>query len=236
MATRSRISKKKQQQMVRQTVLIIVTAIALLAAFIFYIMPQFIRLADGFLNGSSGILEDQDQVPPQTPILSAPVSATNSASLPVSGVGEAGSQVVLVLNGETLDEVEIDDEGEFKFKVPLSEGENAMAVYSIDEAGNESVQTREYKVFLDTEAPSLELEDLEDGKTIELRKNQITNIKGTTEPQAKVFINDRLVYAKSDGSFSMSYKLEEGDNQLKFRVVDKGGNQSEKEITLKFRF
>jgi uncharacterized protein YfaP (DUF2135 family) len=233
---RSRISKKQQQKMVRQTVLIVIIAISLLATFIFFIMPQFIRLADGFLNGASGLIESQDQVPPQTPVLAAPVSATNSASLPISGMGEAGSQAVLVVNGERLKDVKIDDRGEFGFTVLLTEGENALAVFSIDEAGNESVQTREYSVQLDTSAPEIEIESPEDGTTIELRKNQITLIEGTTEPKAKVFINDRLVYAKSNGSFSMNFKLEEGENILKFRVEDRGGNISEKEIVVKFRF
>lgn len=233
---RSRISRKQQQKMVRQTALIIVLAVSLLASFIFFIMPQFIRLADGLLNGSGGLIESQDEVPPQTPILSAPVAATNSAELPVSGVGEAKSQVVLVLNGERLEDVEINDKGEFKFTVPLTEGENALAVFGVDEAGNESVQTREYTVQLDTEAPGIEIESPTDGTEIELRKNQITTIKGFTEPKSKVFINDRLVYAKADGSFTMSLNLEEGENKLIFKVEDRGGNVSEKEITVKFRF
>ncbi|MBU2543486.1 hypothetical protein KJ707_02910 [Patescibacteria group bacterium] len=234
--TRSRLSRKQQQQMMHQTVLIVVVALSLLVAFIFFIMPQFLSLADSILNGPSILNEDQDQIPPQTPILAVPVSATNSASLLISGIGEMASQAVLVLNGEKLEEVKIDDKGEFKFKVSLIEGGNALAVYSIDEAGNESVQTREYKVTLDTEAPVLEVSSPEDGSTIELRKNQIITIIGTTESQAKVFINDRLVYAKADGSFSMSYKLEEGENKLKFKAIDRGGNESEKEITVKFRF
>lgn len=233
---RSRISRKQQQKIVRQTALIIAITISLLATFIFFIIPQFIRLADGFLNGSGSLIEEQDQVPPQTPVLAAPVAATNSASLPITGFGEAGSKVVLVVNGERLEDANINDRGEFKFTVPLTEGENELAVFGIDEAENESVQTREYRVLLDTQAPQIELESPRDGDNIELRKNQITTIKGTTESKAKVFINDRLVYAKSDGSFSMSFKLEEGENKLKFRVEDRSGNVSEKEIAVNFRF
>lgn len=222
--------------MIKQTIFIVVVAISLFATFIFFIMPQFIRLADSFLNGNDLISESQDQVPPQTPVLAAPISATNSASLPISGVGEAGSQVVLMVNGERLEDVKIDDLGEFEFSVPLVEGENTLVVFSIDEAGNESVKTREYKVELDTLAPKIELESPQDGANIDLRKNQITTIKGMTEPKAKVFINDRLVYARADGSFSMSFKLEEGENKIKFKVEDKATNISEKEITVKFRF
>ncbi len=233
---RSRISRKQQQKLVRQTVLIAMTAIILLAAFLFFIMPQFIRLADQFFNGTDIASEAQDQVPPQAPILAAPILATNSASLHITGVGEAGSQAVLVVNGERLEDITIDDLGEFEFLVTLVEGENALAVFSIDEAGNESVKTREYQVELDTVAPKIELENLQDGANIDLRKNQIITIKGVTEPKAKVFINDRLVYARADGSFSMNFKLEPGENKIKFRVEDKGGNISEKEITVKFRF
>lgn len=233
---RSRLTKKQQQTMLKQTVLIAGIALALLATFIFVIMPNFIRLADGFLNGSSGLTQEEDQIPPQTPVLSAPVAATNSAQLPISGVGEAESQVVLVLNGERLDDKKIDDEGKFNFEVPLTEGQNSLSVYSVDDADNESVQTREYQVTLDTKAPEIEVSQPEDGSTIELRKNQITTIVGKTEPQAKVFINERLVYARADGSFSMSYKLEEGENTLKFKVQDQANNVSEKEVKVAFHF
>mgnify|MGYP005838100625 CR=1 FL=1 len=233
---RSRLSRKQQQKMKRQTVIIILVAIALFLAFIFVIMPQFIRLADNVLNGNEAIITDQDQVPPQVPILSAPVAATKSASLPLSGYGEAGSKVVLVINGERYDEVKINEDGSFKLMAELTEGENSLAVFSIDDADNESVKTREYQVDLDTAAPAIDIENPEDGSTVELRKNQITVIKGVTDPQAKVFINDRLVYAQKDGSFQMSFKLEEGDNKLMFRVEDPAGNTSEKEINVKFRF
>lgn len=233
---RSRLSRRQQQKMKRQTVIIILVAIALFLAFIFVIMPQFIRLADNVLNGNEAIIADQDQVPPQVPILSAPVAATKSASLPLSGYGEAGSKVVLVINGERYDEVKINEDGSFKLMAELTEGENSLAVFSIDDADNESVKTREYQVDLDTAAPAIDIENPEDGSTVELRKNQITVIKGVTDPQAKVFINDRLVYAQKDGSFQMSFKLEEGDNKLMFRVEDPAGNTSEKEIKVKFRF
>jgi hypothetical protein len=232
---RSRITQKKQQQMVRQTIMVIVITMVILVAFIFVIMPRFILLADKIFN-SEVISENGDHVPPQAPILAAPISATNSATLPISGVGEAESKVILVLNGVQSDETQADQEGEFKIEVPLTEGENALAVYGVDEAGNESVQTREYRVILDTTAPEIEIETPTDGSSVELRKNQVITVKGKTEPRAKVFINDRLVYAKEEGDFVMNYQLEEGENTLKFKVEDQGGNVSQKEIKVSFRY
>lgn len=234
--SRSRLSRRQQKRMLRQSVFYLILTVIIAAVFIFIVMPGFVQLADVIFNKSGGETENQDQVPPPAPVLSALISATNSAMLPVNGVGEAGSKAVLILNGKRLEELEIDKDGKFKFRVPLTEGENVLVVYSLDEVGNESVKTREYDVKLDTQAPEIELEYPQDGEQIELRKNQIITVTGMTEAKAKVFINDRLVYAREDGSFSMSYKLEEGDNTLKFRVLDQGGNTSEKEIKVNFRF
>lgn len=231
---RSRLTKRQQRQMMRQTVYYAGLAIIVTVVFIFFVMPRFITLADKLFNRDA-VVNSEDQVPPPTPILSAPVDATNSATLPISGFGEAGAKAVLVLNGEELDEVVINEEGDFEFDVTLEDGENSLLVYSVDENDNESVKTRSYQVILDQEAPSIEIEQPTDGQQIELRKNQVTTILGKTEPNSRVFINDRLVYPNSEGGFNMSYQLQEGENTLKFRVIDQAGNTAEKEIKVNFR-
>lgn len=233
---RSRFSKRQQQKIVRQSIFFMALAIAILAAFIFYAVPNFIYLTDVIFNSSSSNNQSQDQVPPPAPVLAAPVAATNSATLPISGVGEVKSEVILIINGRSLEEVEINADGKFEFKVPLTEGENKLTVYSRDEAGNESVKTKEYLIELDTRAPQIEIEYPDDGAQIELRKNQVIIIQGQTEPRARVFINDRLVYAREDGSFLMNYQLAEGENAIKFKVIDRGGNESQNEIKVKFRY
>lgn len=232
---RSRLTKRQQQKMVRQTIWITLTSVALLAAFIFFIIPQLIRFAGNVLDSGS-LIETEDQVPPQVPVLSAPPTATNSATLPISGAGEAEAEAVLVVNGQEIERVTINGEGEFELEAPLTEGENSLVVYSVDQAENDSIQTKKYKITLDTTAPTIELEQPQDGDSFELRKNQLLEIKGQTEPQTKVYINNRLVYADGEGYFSTKHQLSEGENKLKFRVVDRGGNIAEKEITVSFRY
>lgn len=230
----SRLARQEQKKIVEQTLVIAAIAILVLLAFLFFILPQVVRFAATVLDRNP-IAEPGDTIPPQPPVLSAPVSATNSALLPISGVGEAKAEAVLVLNGSELERLDINDEGDFSFDVPLSEGENVLLVYSVDEAGNESIKTKEYKVMLDTEAPTITIEEPTDGTTIELRKNQNVLIKGTTESNAQVYINDRLVYARSDGSFNTTHQLQEGENKLSIRAVDQAGNQTEQSLTVTFK-
>ncbi len=230
---RSRLTKRQQKKLVRQTVLIVLAAILLLAGFIFLIVPLLVRLTGMVFDGGS-ILES-DTIPPQPPVLASPTNATNSATLPISGVGEAGAKAVIVLNGERLADVEIDDEGEFEYRLPLTEGENKLTVFSVDEAENESVRTRDYLIELDTEAPMIEIESPAEGSTVELRRNQLTTIRGKTEPNARVSIDGRLVYANAEGNFSSTYELKEGENKIEIRATDRGGNESEKVLTVTFR-
>lgn len=231
----SRLAKKQQKKLAQQTVLIIFIIFALILGFLFLVLPNIVRVAFNVLDGDV-ITNSSDNIPPQIPILNAPVEATHSGSINLSGFGEAKSEVILVLNGEEVEKKTISDEGEFSFDVTLTEGENTITTYAIDEAQNESFTSRKYNIILDTQSPTIEIETPENDSRITLRKNQITAVKGTTEPNAKVYIGGRLSFANSEGNFAGTYSLTEGDNKILIRSVDKAGNQSELELTINFAY
>ncbi len=63
--------------------------------------------------------------------------------------------------------------------------------------------------------------------------NQSTiTLTGKTIPGAEIFINDIQLRAKSDGLFSATINLEEGENVLIVIANDDQGNYLEKEITV----
>lgn len=229
----SRLVRKEQKKLTQQTLIFAALTIGIFLLFIFVIMPAVVRFFFSFID-KEGVFEPADSIPPQTPVLEAPISATNSASIQIKGIGEANTQVVILLNDQEKDKVEINSEGQFEYKLLLHKGDNDLTVYGLDEAGNESVKTRNYNILMDNEAPKIEIETPTDGEKIDLKKNEVIEVKGKTEEQAKVYINDHLTYAKSDGSFSSRYQLKEGDNVIKIKVIDKAGNTSEKEIKVKF--
>jgi len=229
----SRLVRKQHKQLVRQTVWSSIIGIVLVLAFIFWVLPNSVRLLGLLLDTT--LIEETDAIPPQVPILSQPNKATGETPLLVKGFAEPDSQVIFVLNGGQLDPVVVGEEGTFEQSLPLTEGDNIFLAYSKDEAENESRETKLYEVALDTEPPAIALDELADGTQIVGKDNRQLVIQGVTEPQARVHINDRPVLANSQGAFRSSYRLNEGDNELLFKVVDLAGNENELTLTVKFK-
>jgi len=203
--------------------------------FVFVIMPRAINIFFGFLGTGDINFKEEDNVPPQIPIVLPLPESVKESALMIEGYGEAESMVIIIKNGEEVDEIKVDDDGSFKYEANLSEGENKIGFYGKDEAENES-DVKEVFVTLDMESPTLELENLENGQEILLKENQSYLIKGKTEPHASLSINDRSGYVDGEGNFKVSYYLQEGDNELKFIIEDKAGNVTEQTLNIKFRY
>lgn len=230
----SRLVKREEKKLSKQAFTFIFFGLLILILFIFVIVPNIIRFFFSVIDKETPTLQ-ADTIPPQTPVLSAvPPEATMSASLSFTGYAEPKSKVVFLVNESETSEVDVDDQGQFTYDLHLQNGENTISLYGVDAAGNESLKTRSYQVAQDNEAPSIEIEQPADGSTIELKKNRTTTIKGKTEVGARLTLNGRSILLNADGSFSSTYYLDEGDNELTFTAVDKAGNQTEKKIKVTF--
>jgi hypothetical protein len=228
----SRLAKREQKKLSQQIIMFLVGAVAIVLLFWFVVLPATIKFVAS-LGGSENTGGD-DTLPPQVPIFSAPLTATSSAKIILSGFGEAGSELVILQGGTEKTRVTIGDDGSFGLTMQLEPGENVLSGYSVDQTGNESAESKRYTVVFDDEPPELEITEPVDGANITLRKNQLTTIKGTTDENARVELNGRLVYASADGTFSTTYQLSEGDNQLLFKAIDEAGNTTEKTIKVTF--
>jgi len=138
------------------------------------------------------------------------------------------------LNGNQVNEAIVNEDGQFNQLVQLNEGDNQLAIYAVNKSGTESLQTKTYQVIFDDEPPIINIIEPTPDSVIELKRNRSTTIIGETEPLSKVYLNERLILVGEDGQFSSSYYLDEGENNLKFLVIDRAGNQSELEIKVKF--
>lgn len=231
----SRLAKKEQKKLMTQTALTLSLVVVIILVFLFFVLPNIVRVAFNVLDADP-IAKSEDTLPPQIPILEAPVEATFSSQIKLSGYGEAKSEIILVVNGNEVDKKIIADDGTFSLDVTLTDGENTITTFSKDEAQNESSASKKFIVILDTTVPTIEIESPQDGERITLRKNQITTIKGKTEPRAKVFIDSRLVLADQEGNFQGNYNLQEGDNKIIIRAIDLAGNQSESSLLVNFAY
>ena len=228
----SRLAKKQQKKLTKQTILLVVMSIIVVALFVFVVVPNVIRLFFKMIDSGSPF-EQQDTIPPQPPMIQSPTDATSSAKLKISGYGEPEAEVVFVINNKEQDKEKIDQEGEFEALVKLNLGENELNLYSVDKAGNESL-SRSFNILVDTQKPTIDLESPEDGQKFEDEQNRVIEVKGTTEAKAKVYLNGRMTTADSEGNFNHRYRLEEGENKLEIRAVDKAGNEEKTEITVEY--
>lgn len=220
--------------MLRQSALLIFFTIVFLSAFLFFVLPFSLRIYTAFTQ-KSGTFGEKDTIPPQTPVLFALPEATNSAELTVSGFGEASTEMTLVNNGTAAQQVTADAAGEFTFSpLQLTPGENQISVLSQDAEKNESTSNTQ-TVFFDTKAPTLTVSEPQDGTTITRRREQVITVKGVSDPNARITLNDKLLFVDRDGNFSGTFQLSEGDNTLKLRAVSAAGNAIEQEVKVAFR-
>jgi len=226
----SRKVKQEQSSVLRQTILIGVAGVVLLLVS-FVVIIGFIR----FIGYSSNTpIAIEDGVLPQVPHFSAPVEATSSAELTLTGFTTPKAKVYLLKNGSVDKSVDADDSGNFTIEVTLDQGENKFSGYAKNGELESAVSTQFMTIF-DNQKPEIEVTEPTDNQTVQGKKSQNVTVKGKTKPGAKVYLNDRLIFIGDDGIFDTTQRLENGTNSLSFKVIDMAGNQTEKAITINFQ-
>jgi len=190
----------------------------------------------GGLNGD-GSSDDlvSDNIPPPPPQIALLPEATNSASLEIVGDAELDSTLILFLNGIEIKKILIGNEGKFRIgPIKLDEGENNLFAKAVDLAGNESQESVRQIIFFDKEPPTLEIESPQNGDSFFDDQKEIT-IKGKTEKDAIVNINERKVIVNLEGEFESVYSLSEGTNEILIVSSDKAGNKTQESLKVYYR-
>ena len=111
------------------------------------------------------------------------------------------------------------------------------------ESSPEEVRPSEEKILqTETESVSLSESAVEEGIFLEVQSPSngatVTDYKlvvsGITAANAEVFINESELTADSQGNFSITITLEEGENIVVITVSDEDGNYTEKELTVTY--
>ena len=176
-----------------------------------------------------------DNIPPPPPQIAPLPEATNSASLAIVGNAELDSTLILFLNGIEVKKISVGGEGEFRVgQIKLDEGENNLFAKAVDLAGNESQESVRQIIFFDKEPPILEIEFPKNGDSFFDDQKEIT-IKGKTEKDAIVNINERKVIVDLEGEFESIYSLSEGTNEILIVSSDKAGNKTQEGLKVNYR-
>lgn len=234
---RSRLSDQESKRLMRQSLLLIIIGIILLIGFVFAGIPLLFKVAIylGDLRSSSGPLEIQDTIPPATPQLNTLPTATVSATLSLTGFAEAQAQVDLYHNGIVADTTTVSETGEFTLNsVSLDQNLNHFYVIARDNSGNQSLPSSTQTVIFDSQAPNLLISTPQDGQQFYGTNEAIIMIKGTTDPDVSVQINNHAVVVSSDGSFTDRLSLNEGNNVINVVATDSAGNQAQIQLSVSY--
>lgn len=224
---RSRAEKKKSR-------LYLILALLISLLLLKWGVPLAVEIITRTGHYSSGEDSNNDILPPQPPVLAALPEATNSGKLKIEGYTEAGAELSVWLNDglETTDEA--DDEGNFIIWIDLEEGDNEIAIKAKDEAGNESYSSSETVVW-DKEPLEMEVDNPQDGTEYFGQQSQTIEVSGlVNKAEARVTINGLYTSVDSEGKFSHSLRLNEGENKIEVKAIDPAGNEGVINLTVQY--
>lgn len=160
-------------------------------------------------------------------------SATNSAKIIVSGSVVNYNVLRFYINGEKVKEKEIVSSDNFNEEIgDLVKGNNEVYVKALTKDGKNSKKTEIFQVFFNNEKPKLEISEPADNlKT----SKQDLSIKGATDKEIFIKINDFPIVVDANGNWETNIKLKDGDNLITIIASDLAGNTESKIITVNYQ-
>ena len=229
----SRLEKIEERKSKRTAIVFILLTVGFVLFVGFFGISLVSNIAE-FISGSKTNNTSQgDTTAPPPPVLFSAPEQTNMDEISISGSTEAGAKVKIYV-GQNNIETTADDNGQFSEKVKLEKGDNSIYAVATDSAGNTSNQSKTIIVTLDTEKPEIKINSPKDGDKFYGNQQKQLTIQGSTEADANVTINDRIVILDASGNFKYTTSLQDGDNSFTIKATDKAGNQSDTSITVKF--
>lgn len=212
---------------------LVLTAIFVLVMFKWGV-PFFMNILIGPSDSKSGSqVQELDTIPPQMPMLSALPEATNSASVSIAGYTEAQVRIAIWRNEELAETSTSDTTGRFSIETRLNDGENRILVKAQDKSGNESQSVTKI-IVLDKIGAELTIDMPAEGTEIFGKSNQNIPVSGKVgEQNVTVSVNGNYARIGSDGRYSQTVRLSEGNNQIVVKAIDKAGNLTEKTVKVK---
>ncbi|EBA6265287.1 Ig-like domain repeat protein [Salmonella enterica] len=163
---------------------------------------------------------------------------SNNRALSVSGVGEAGSQVSIFVDGKLVNVDMVEADGTWRAPILLQDDGTFNIHFSItDVAGNTEV-SKDYSVDVDssTDFPTLNLEDASNSGSLDdlITSHNKPVLVGTAEAGATIhiYVDEKIVanvLVLEDGTWSYQFDNALKDGEYSIRVVaeDPAGNTAE---------
>lgn len=232
----SRLTRTLEHQSKKQFYIFVAATILVLSILGIFSTKILDAIGSFMING------DQDEATQEESIeaIAAPhftniPKATENGIITISGnVSDDNGTLEIFVNNRKSVTQEIENKTSFELKgIKLNEGENFVkGRYTLNDRKSEF--TKEYRVNYAKEAPKLDEISPGDGTEFK-RGDQEIEVRGKTEPQNTVMVNDFRAIVDENGRFSYFLRLNDGENTIKIKSVSPTGKETVKEIKVKYQ-
>lgn len=231
---RSRLTERIETQTKRNiilTVIGIIIIVILLWKFGVPLMATVSFMLAGSKNEESTEKKDTYIAPPT---LDDTYDATNSARVNISGSSLNTTTIELFVNNEKVDNTKVEDGNTFSFTaVPLDSGENSIKVRAIGDGNQKSNFSNIVTITYLNKAPELSIDSPSDGASFH-KDEKTVEVKGKTDPGTRITVNDFWAIVDTDGNYSYTVALKDGDTDIKVQATDDAGNKIDKQIKVNY--
>lgn len=224
-------ARRQSRKSKNKFIITLILSVVLLYASVTWILPTLIG-GLSFVNKfkptptkETPISENATLAPP---VLNIPYEATNSASIRIKGYTLPGASVEIYLDDELKTTTKASGDGSFMTDlVELNIGTNNISGKTIDEKNNKSLLSKPIKIIYDNEKPKLELTSPQDNQTLSGDKK--VTVLGSTDPDndISITINGTRAIVNSEGNFSQTIDINDGENNIVVISLDPAGNTTQ---------
>lgn len=228
--------ERVQEKKMMNTIIMYVVILFVVLYFIFTFGIKLLLNTSSFISGifpqpSTKPLSKTEDSFSAIDISSIP-QATNSAKIIISGSVLNFDSLVFYLNKVKVKEVDSPSDIFNEEIGDLEKGENSVYILAKSKDSKTEKSTITYKVFYKSEKPKLEISEPSDNSTT---SNQEIKVKGSTDKETYIHINDMPVVVDANGNFEISVRLKDGDNQITAKAQDIAGNEEIKTIKVTYQ-
>lgn len=225
-----------ERKNLKSTIFFLVIIVILLFVFIYTIGFKFLLNSSVFFAGvfsknTPAPLTKNADVYGTVSIDNIP-TATNSAQIFVSGSVLNYNKVDFYINDKLVKNITLVSSDNFNESIgDLTKGDNSVYVKASTSDGKNSKSTNVYTVTFKDTKPKLDISSPSDKSTV---STQDLTIKGSTDKEIFVKVNDMPVVVDATGNFETTIKLKDGDNTITIEASDDAGNVQSKTLTVTY--
>lgn len=228
-----RVEEKTASKRIAIALIGMAALLVFLALFGVKILIGFSLLVDRIRGGSTAPQQQQSIILP--PVLDPLPETTNSTTIDIRGKGTPKGTVIIYLNDAEYKKVPVADDGSFSVTgIAVEPGTVTISAKLTGDDDTISNLSNVITTVIDRTAPKLTIDKPEDNTVINDGTHKVT-VNGLTDEDMKVTINGRIVVVKSDGSFTYSMPLNDGENKLTIVSKDAAGNETTVERTVTYK-